>query len=199
MNDATKRKRRVRATSPAPVDLERESSQRGPPGTRAATSSTTASASASCDGRSGGRDQAPSQKLGTGAERREGRGGHRDRGEARVYHSDRPLDRRACPGSEVVRRLGMRAKLALGAVQEDGDVPGGDAQRGRDVLARLLLEHAQRDHRVLDGAELLHARAQAHVLLGRAIAVVRGRRRPAPRPRRGSSGVEARRGGRART
>lgn len=51
-------------------------------------------------------------------------------------------------------------------MDQDVDVAAGEAERRGDVLARALLEQAQRDHRALDLAELLHARAQADHVLG---------------------------------
>ncbi len=51
-------------------------------------------------------------------------------------------------------------------------MPGRDAQRVRDVFARLLLEKSQRDDRLLNGAQLLDARPEPDVLFGEGDRVV---------------------------
>ena len=54
---------------------------------------------------------------------------------------------------------------------------GRDAERPRDVLARNLVEHAQRDHRALRLGQLAHAAGQLLLLLQRFQPLFRGRRR----------------------
>ena len=60
----------------------------------------------------------------------------------------------------------QREQVDLGAVEQDRDVPGRDAERLRDVFARHVVEHAQRDHRALDVRQRLHAAVQADPILG---------------------------------
>ncbi len=51
-------------------------------------------------------------------------------------------------------------------MEQHRDVAGRDAERVRDVLARDLVEHAQRDDRALDLRQRLHAAVQADLVLG---------------------------------
>jgi len=60
-------------------------------------------------------------------------------------------------------------------MEKDRDVPGGDPQFFRDVVAGLLFEHSQRDDGSLDLAELFDAFMQPDALFRARDEVIGGR------------------------
>ena len=75
------------------------------------------------------------------------------------------------------------SRLTLARWSSTATWPGVMPSALRDVLARDLVEHAQRDHRALDVRQRLHAAVQADPILGGGDELVgAGRRRRAARP-----------------
>lgn len=77
----------------------------------------------------------------------------------------------------MLRSQHASAQHDFGPMEKNGDVPGGDPQRLRYVLAPLFLNHAESDDSSLDFAELFDALAEPDVVLGPCEEIV-GRRGP---------------------